>query len=413
MFHKIFDRLRSIHFLITILLIEFALLISDSKELRNSKLLVDAGQNILNKESPYSTPNPYGSFPGMLFVLIDNLSPFGNSALIFILLNLCGYIYMVKFIWPKIDFYTLIVVTIISFLSSPIRALVSNVQNSGLIIGASLIGIYFFDLYMNKRQIQHLFISAFCFVFALELKPQLVLPMIVVFIFQKRSYKLLSLVCVELVSIRIVVNLWTGRILELEQYEIWKVMRTDNLAIREQISFWKALDNMISSKIDWFLISAVIVLILTFILALLSLKFRSRKLIVLALFLPLLGGYLQYYSLLPLLAVLVYQVLHGTNFLKYGSMFSLIALVLPTYLGSHFKLYDFLLIMTVNTLLFLIMNWKFLRFITNLLESFSALLVVNFLSLLNLELEVSLSYLILLIYLIQIPNLLRKVKYIL
>jgi hypothetical protein len=412
MFYKIFDRLRSIHFLIIILLIEFALLISDSKELRNSKLLVDAGQNILNRESPYSTPNPYGSFPGILFVFIDNLSPFGNSALIFILLNLCGYIYMVKFIWPKINFYTLIGVTIISFLSSPIRALVSNVQNSGLIIGASLIGIYFFDLYMNKRQIQHLFISAFCFVFALELKPQLVLPMIVVFIFQTRSYKLLSLVCVELVSIRIVLNLWTGSILELEQYEIWKVMRTDNLAIREQISFWKALDNMISSRIDWFLISALIVLILTFILALLSLKFRSRNLIVLALFLPLLGGYLQYYSLLPLLAVLVYQVLHGTNFFKYGSMFSLIALILPTYLGSHFKLYDFLLIMTVNALLFLIVNWKFRRFITNLLESFFALLVVNFLSLLNLELEVSLSYLILLIYLIQIPNLLRKVKYI-
>ena len=410
MFAKVFTKFRSIYFLIAILLIEVTLLISDSKELRNSKLLVDAGQNILNKESPYSTPNPYGPFPGLIFILIDKLSPFGSSAIIIVLLNLCGYVYMVKFIWPSMNFSTLIIITIVSFLSSPIRALVSNVQNSGLIIGFALVGIYFYTIYIERRRFYFLFMSSFCFVFALELKPQLIFPLIIVFVFQQQSSRLLILICAEIISIRLLLNLWTGQILELEQYRIWKVMRNDDLAIREQISFWKALDNIIALRLDWFGISLLIVLLLTTILAFFSLKYNSRQLIVLALFLPLLSGYLQYYSLLPLLAVLVHQVLFGTNFIKYGSMFSLIVLVLPTYLGSHLKIYDFLLIMAVNVFLLFVMNWNSLRFITNIVESFCAFIAVNLVALSSLELEVGLSYLILLVYLLQIPNLLDKIK---
>jgi hypothetical protein len=133
-------------------------------------------------------------------------------------------------------------------------------------------------------------------------------------------------------------------------------------------------------------------------------------LIVLALFLPLLSGYLQYYSLLPLLAVLVHQVLFGTNRIKYGSMFSLIVLILPTYVGSHLKIYDVLLIVAVNVFLLFVMKWNSLRLIQNIVESFCALITVNLVALSSLELEVGLSYLILLVYLLQIPNLLGKLK---
>jgi hypothetical protein len=410
MFAEVLSKIRSIYFLLAILLIEVILLISDSNELRNSKLLIDAGQNILNRESPYSTPNPYGSSPGLIFALIDKLSPFGSSVIVIILLNLWGYIYMVKFIWPNINFKILIIITIISFLSSPIRALVSNVQNSGLIIGISLVGIYFYRVSTERRKFYYLLLSSFCFVFALELKPQLIFPLIIVFIFQQRSHRLLILICAEIISIRLLLNLWTGQILELEQYRIWKVMRNDDLAIKEQISFWKALDNMIALRIDWFSFSFWTVLILTTILAFFSLKHNSKQLIVLALFLPLLSGYLQYYSLLPLLAVLVYQVLLGTNSLKYGSMFSLTILILPTYLGSHFKIFDVLLVITANAFLALVMPWNSLRFITNLVESLCALVVVHLVAVSTLELEVGLSFLIFLIYLLQIPNLLGKVK---
>ena len=317
---------------------------------------------------------------------------------------------MVKFIWPNMNFKTLMIITIISFLSSPIRALVSNVQNSGLIIGISLVGIYFYRVSTERRKICYLFMSSFCFVFALELKPQLIFPLIIVFAFQQRSYRLLILICAEIISIRLLLNLWTGQILELEQYRIWKVMRKDDLAIREQISFWKALDNMIALQLDWFGFSFWIVLILTIILAFFSLKHNSKQLIILALLLPLLSGYLQYYSLLPLLAVLVYQVLLGANSLKYGSMFSLIILILPTYLGSHFKIFDISLIITVNAFLVLVMSMNSLRFITNLVESLFALVVVHLVAVSTLELEVGLSFLIFLIYLLQIPNLLGKVK---
>ena len=91
-------------------------------------------------------------------------------------------------------------------------------------------------------------------------------------------------------------------------------------------------------------------------------------------------------------------------------MFSLIVLVLPTYVGSHLKIYDLLLIMTVNIFLVFVMNWNSLRFITNIVESFCALITVNLVALSSLELEVGLSYLILLVYLLQIPNLLGKIK---
>jgi hypothetical protein len=91
-------------------------------------------------------------------------------------------------------------------------------------------------------------------------------------------------------------------------------------------------------------------------------------------------------------------------------MFSLIVLVLPTYVGSHLKIYDILLIMAVNIFLLFVMKWNSLMLIKNVIESFCALITVNLVALSSLELEVGLSYLILLVYLLQIPNLLGKIK---
>jgi len=408
--HLLIRFFRSYSFLCAMLCAQVAILSIGTSELRNSKLLVDAGTDLINGKSPYTTPNPYGSWPGLIFFLIDKVALFGTTAILIILLNLAGYVFLIKFLFVKIELKNLLIITIVSMFTSPIRALFSNVQNTGLILGSALLGVYFYRLSKSRFKFLFMVLSSFSFLFALELKPQVVLPFIVIFIVQVRAYKLIVFILIQLVLIRLIVNFWVGQVLEIQQFRIWKVMRSDDLAIREQISIWKIIDNFVNFQINWLFVSFILTIFLNGLLMICALKSESKNLLRLALVLPLLSGYMQYYSLLPLLAIVIFQVINNNSYRQYGFMFGLIILVLPTHLGTHLRLVEFFLVLAVNVFISIAIGWDFVTFVTNLLESILAVLTVNFVSQMFMDVETYLSLTLCLVYLIQIPFLIKYFK---
>lgn len=401
---------RSYSFLCAMLCAQVAILSIGTSELRNSKLLVDAGTDLINGKSPYTTPNPYGSWPGLIFFLIDKVALFGTTAILILLLNLAGYVFLIKFLFVQIELKNLLIITIISMFTSPIRALFSNVQNTGLILGSALLGVYFYRLSKSRFKFLFMVLSSFSFLFALELKPQVVLPFIVVFIVQARGYKLLVFIFIQLVLIRLMVNFWVGQVLEIQQFRIWKVMRTDNLAIREQISIWKITDHFVNFQINWLLVSFILTIFLNGLLIICALKSESKNLLRLALVLPLLSGYMQYYSLLPLLAIIIFQVINNNFYRQYGFMFGLIILVLPTHQSTHLRLVEFFLVLAVNVFISISIGWDFATFVKNLLESILAIFTVHFVSQIFMDVETYLSLTLYLVYLIEIPFLIKYFK---
>lgn len=395
-------------FLSLTILLQVCVLLSAVDSLRNSKLLVDAGKDILNGRSPYSTPNPYGTWPGTLYALLDYLSFSSLTLYLVIGLNLCGFALLAKYLVPNSK---LQLVLILSLLTSPVRALISNVQNTGIILGSLIVGIHLLGRFQSSRKQAYIHLSAFFFLFAFELKPQLALPLIVLVILQRRVLLLLISFVFQMIFIRILLDLWIGEILELEQIRIWKIMRTDPLAVKEQISPWKVLGHFLPNGVDWFVISFFFTILLILVVALLGLRSQSRNLEVIALALPLTSGYLHYYDLLVLLIFIIAMNLRPEKYLFTGATFSIIFLALPTHLGSHVVLNEILLIVFINIFLAIYVASDFRSIMFRLVESGIALAMTSIISSAFDSLELALSCMLTIVFILQsksVVNFLRR-----
>jgi hypothetical protein len=385
-------------FLSFCILLKVCVLLSTVDSLRNSKLLVDAGKDILARRSPYSTPNPYGTWPGILYALLDYLSFSTLTLYLIITLNLCGFVLLIKYLVPKSN---MLLIIVLSLLTSPVRALVSSVQNTGIIIGALILGIHLLNRFQASNKQIFLHLSAFLFLFAFELKPQLALPLIALVTLQRRIFFLLVSFFFQMVFIRAVLDLWVGEILELEQIRIWKIMRTDELAVKEQISPWKVLGHFIPIGIDWFLVSFILTAVLVLVVALLGLRYQSRKLEVIALAVPLASGYLHYYDLFVLLIFIIASNLRPEKGISTGATFSLTFLALPTHLGSHLIPSEILLIVFINILLAVYVNSDIRSILSRLIESGTALALTSIFSSSFNSLELALSCLLTMVFALQ------------
>jgi hypothetical protein len=399
--------LKTRFFLSIVILLQLYVLLSDVDSLRNSKLLVDAGRDIFHGRSPYTTPNPYGTWPGILYGIVDYLSFSTFTLYVIVILNLCGFALLAKYLVPKLN---LQLVLIFALLTSPIRALISNVQNTGVILGSLILALFMLNKFQfSSRQI-HLHLSAFLFLFAFELKPQLTLPLIALVLVQRRIFSLLASLFFQFVFIRVALDLWVGEILELEQIRIWKLMRTDPLAMKEQISPWKAMGHFFPIGVDWFALSFVFTIILIVVLIFFGVRTRSKNLEVVALMIPLASGYLHYYDLFVLLIFVIASTLHRAQHSLPGAIFSFTFLALPTHLGSHLILREVLLVLMINALLFLYVSRDFKSVMTRMFESGVALLLTSLFSTSFDSLEVALSCMLTFVFLLQVKPLIHFLK---
>jgi hypothetical protein len=204
-----------------------------------------------------------------------------------------------------------------------------------------------------------------------------------------------------MVFIRVLLDLWVGDVLELEQIRIWKIMRTDPLAVKEQISPWKVLGYFLPSGVDWFIVSFIFAVTLVFIVALLGLRSRSRHLEVIALAIPLTSGYLHYYDLFVLLIFIIAANLRAEEKSFTGSTFSLVFLALPTHLGSHFVPSEILLIVFINIFLAVYVSFDGKSILLRLAESVSALALTSVFSSGFDSLELALSCVLTIVFVLQ------------
>lgn len=379
-----------------ILLLEILALILNVNGIHNSGLLIDAGQKIIHKENPFIPMQPYGTSPSILFWLIDKFSFSGFNNVNFILINLCGLYLCIKFIftdYPKMMHLQILTLVLIT---SPTRALVGNVQHTGI--------IYFFiflaySLQTKNRStknnvipfILYRFVIVFSLVMAIEIKWQIAIPFIICWIFKERDFALGFSVIGLLILLRAFIDLWVGRILELDQLEVWKVQRSDHQAIIEQVSFWKVITRITSSEIDWFQISFILYLLL--ILANIYFVFQngSRNSLVFAIFIPISIAYLHLYD------VVIISILAGFLCMRFittrGVVFSISLLILPTKFSNSSEivkgvvlLFAILLILFFNRKVF-----SLLLLAGILLESAFAAILVILISSLNFDLEYKVS----------------------
>ena len=345
---------KKIFFLCSFIFCEILILGSRVQGLHNSQLLIDVGDEVIHRTNPFVPPQPYGTFSGLIYFILHKITFSTQNPLIFILLNLLGIFLLITYFNKEMSNYEKLFLLSILLFTSPIRALVGNVQHTGVILGSLIVGGIFYKYSLNSKHKVLLFVCAsLSFVFAIDLKPQIALPYIIIFILLNRTIKLMLLTLILIILNHLIVDLWVGRFLEFDQIAVWRLMEKDSLAVSEQTSIWKLLNELFSSNIDWFKISFVLYICGIISLVYLTIKKPKSFYLQVALLLPLVTAYLHLYDIVLLAIMVVSWAMRNTK--RMPSVFLLGLLTIPVDINSNIDKFYWLVFLLPS---FLVLHYR-------------------------------------------------------
>lgn len=307
-------------------------ILSDVTGYQDSETLLQAADSLSQRKNPYENSFFLNGYvlakPAQLLS-----SPFSPmiGARIYVILNFLLLILVILDICKKIPAWKTILVIFAVVASSPSRAMASNVQHTGLILGFS----YFaYKLACAPKPDTKIKIFARNFSVSLmllptiELKPQLILPLIAVFVFNQKL-RIYIFYCSAMVLIsHIIISTYFK--MPLDKFWLERLFtrssETTSIESREN-SPWTLISNLTGYSNLWLGISAVLFLSLTVWLIFYSRnRVLSLKVFYIALSVPLVLSYIHPYDLIVPVILVSYiftvdSKFHGSFFYCLSSCF--------------------------------------------------------------------------------------------
>ena len=303
-----------------------------------------AGDLIFNGIDPYSQLIYVNSpVSAVLYFLISKIFPLFIVPAFIQMLNILGLYYFFNKVITRDSHSALLLAFSILPLLNTTRALIANVQVTGIVLGLVAISI---SLIKNNRSS---FLVALPLWFAFETKPQLSIAFLAFLLFYKGiQFKIIGCLSLYVISSHLAVSIYFGS--SLDKLWIEKILQFSNASLREgyEISFWK----MLSIFTDQVHVIGIISKILTAITLLLIIYFaltgRTNHAIAAAIFFPLQNSYLHLYDLVPV-AIFIMLVMFEKKALPIVFIGSLFLQVYPTNLNSRYLSVTFFVIFALAT----------------------------------------------------------------
>ena len=268
---------------------------------------IRAGSLIADRTNPYESLM-YANSPvsALFFYSISLLIPFSILPIMIHLLNVVGIVFFLK--WYLNQKLNTLVFYILSLLlvSGVGRALFGNVQVTGITLG--LVAAAF----AINTKYKFNFFPIFLLLLAFEIKAQIAIPFLVLYIFQGvGALKKISIFVISTLSIHASIEMYYGGNLHL----VWlkKVIRYSQNSVLEssyEISIWKSINDVFEQEQ---LIRILFTITVLFFL-LLIMKFsnqNSEKAIFLALVFPIFNSYVHLYDFIGVLLIAIKYVSRG------------------------------------------------------------------------------------------------------
>jgi hypothetical protein len=265
---------------------------------------IKAGEMIWNQQNPYSELMYVNSpVSAVALYLLSIAIPILLIPTFIQILNLLGILYFFKSILKESDRSTFLWILLFLLLFNSTRALVANVQVTGLLLGLIAIS---FTLARNSA-------SSYKVVFplwlAMEIKPQLAIPFVLIFLFNGKLHKARILFLASYYFLaHLLVNIKFGSPIDLLWVE--KIARYSSNAMREgyEISYWKGLSILSGQENLVKLLSQAVVLVTLSCVVYLALKAQTNWAILVAILFPIQNSYLHLYDLVPasILIIILY-----------------------------------------------------------------------------------------------------------
>lgn len=319
---------------------------------QDAETLLQAARLLSLRLNPYENPFFLNGYILAPFAHIFS-SPFSQvgGARIYVIFNFALLALVIWDLCRNLNSKKIFIVIFVVLASSPSRAMAASVQHTGLILASSYfsykIGTFYEPHTKASKFLKYTFLPALLLI-PIELKPQLMLPLIAVFV----SHQKLRIHMFSCLALGLILHLGMSFHLRMPLDKYWlerllsRSSETTSDDSREN-SLWTLLGNILGHPKIWLGISFVIFLILIFGLSyLVKNKPLTENYFLISFSIPLLLSYIHPYDLI--LSVFV----AGYFFVKFpnvrGSTFLLLLFLLPTvgtdWLSRLFSLGIFLLV---------------------------------------------------------------------
>jgi hypothetical protein len=265
---------------------------------------IKAGSLIADRINPYEQLM-YANSPisALFFYLVSWILPFPILPVMVHLLNVLGALFFLK--WYVGQKFNALYLNLfgISLILGVGRALFGNVQVTGITLG--LVALAF----TLDHKLKSSYLSLSLLLLALEIKPQITIPFLVLFIFQKTGvFKKISFLFFSALTLHATVELYFGSNLHFTWLE--KVLRYSKNSILQtsyEISIWKGINQIIDQQQFLRPISLFSILITLIFVAKYS-KSNSEKALFLALIFPVFNSYVHLYDYVGILLIAIKYV---------------------------------------------------------------------------------------------------------
>jgi hypothetical protein len=287
--------------IITLLAVFIVMSLNYSTNLADFGDYIKAGSLITDRINPYEQLM-YANSPisALFFYLVDWILPFPILPIMIHLLNTLGAVFFLRwYVGQRFNALYLILFAITLILGVG-RALFGNVQVTGITLG--LVALAFI---LNKK-LKSPYFSLSVLLLALEIKPQITIPFIVLFIFQRTGVlKKVTYLFFSALTLHVTVELYFGGNLHLTWLEkVLRYSRNSTLQSSYEISIWKGINKIIDQPQFLRVISVLSIVITLFLVARYS-KLNPEKAVFLALIFPVFNSYVHLYDYVGILLIAI------------------------------------------------------------------------------------------------------------
>jgi hypothetical protein len=287
--------------IITLLAIFIVMSFNYSINLADFGDYIKAGSLITDRINPYEQLM-YANSPisALFFYLVSWILPFPILPIMIHLLNTLGAVFFLRwYVGQRFNalYLNLFAITLILGVG---RALFGNVQVTGITLG--LVALAFT---LNKK-LKSPYFSLSVLLLALEIKPQITIPFIVLFIFQRTGVlKKVSYLFFSALTLHVTVEFYFGGNLHFTWLEkVLRYSRNSTLQSSYEISIWKGINQIIDQPQFLRVISMLSIVIALFLVARYS-RLNPEKAVFLALMFPVFNSYVHLYDYVGILLIAI------------------------------------------------------------------------------------------------------------
>lgn len=218
-------------------------------------IYAEAGDRVIHGFDPYSEGSVDGAFRSgyvapLVLWLFTELFPVFLGVFVLRILSLFSIYKLVQSLAPELNRLQIQFLFSILLWTTPIRAMISNTQLTGILIGLYLLATW---LYMrSSSRIATLVVqkamSSLLIVIGIDIRPQLFLPAIFIWVVCFSKYRFALLTLLLYLIFRLLIDFASPFNLNSSQISILKSLSSQELSMSDTTSFWRVIQYFITNS---------------------------------------------------------------------------------------------------------------------------------------------------------------------